>query len=240
MSREIAVVAGATGALGSAISTALRERGLDVLGLARHGSDRESFLEVDLRDDDSVAAVGGRIEGVVRAVVHVAGPPLAGSVENVDTASVLEAFDVKVNGLLRLVRAVDSHLVDGSRIVAVTGHLGYDPVPASVSAGVANAALAALVRQLAGALGPRGVTCHAVAPGPVESPRVDRLLEHLATTSRTSREEARAKLLAEASVGRFATPEDVAWAVSLLLDDAAAVMNGSTIFLDGGRRTAIP
>ena len=240
MSREIAVVAGATGALGSAISTALRERGLDVLGLARHGSDRESFLEVDLRDDDSVTAVGGRIEGVVRAVVHVAGPPLAGSVENVDTSSVLEAFDVKVNGLLRLVRAVDSHLVDGSRVVAVTGHLGYDPVPASVSAGVANAALAALVRQLAGALGPRGVTCHAVAPGPVESPRVDRLLEHLATTSGTSRGEARAKLLAEASAGRFATPEDVAWAVSLLLDDAAAVMNGSTMFLDGGRRTAIP
>lgn len=240
MSREIALVAGATGALGSAISTALRERGLDVLGLARHGSDRGSFLEVDLRDDDSVAAVGGRVEGVVRAVVHVAGPPLAGSVENVDTAAVLEAFDVKVNGLLRLVRAVDSHLVDGSRIVAVTGHLGYDPVPASVSAGVANAALAALVRQLAGALGPRGVTCHAVAPGPVDSPRVDRLLEHLATTSGTSREEARAKLLAEASVGRFATPEDVAWAVSLLLDDAAAVMNGSTMFLDGGRRTAIP
>ena len=174
MTREMAVVAGATGTLGSAISAALRERGLAVLGLARHGSDREDLI------------------------------------------------------------------VEGSRIVAVTGHLGYDPVPASVSAGVANAALAALVRQLARALGPRGVTCHAVAPGPVESPRVDRLIEHLATASGTSPEDARAKLLEEGSVGRFATPEDVAWAVSLLLDDAAAVMNGSTIFLDGGRRTAIP
>lgn len=240
MTQELAVVAGATGALGSAISEALRGRGLTVLGLARHGGHRPDLMEVDLRDEDSVASVKDRIDGVVRALVHVAGPPLAGGVTDVDTGSVLEAVDVKVNGLLRLVRAVDHQLAVGSRIVAVTGHLGYDPVPASVAAGVANAALAALVRQLARGYGPRGITCHAVAPGPVESPRVDRLIEHLATESGLTLEEARVRLLDEASVDRFATPEDVAWAVSLLLDEAAAMMNGSTLFLDGGRRTAIP
>ncbi len=240
MTQEWAVVAGAAGALGSAISGALRDRGLTVLGLTRHPRPGSDFMEVDLGDDDSVAAVGDRIEGPVRVVVHAAGPPLAGGVADVDTASVLEAFDVKVNGLLRLVRAVDPHLVSGSRIVAVTGHLGYDPSPASVTAGVANAALAALVRQLAQEYGPRGITCHAVAPGPVDSPRVDRLIEHLASAGGVGVEEARARLLAEASVDRFATPEDVAWAVALLLDDAATVMNGSTLFLDGGRRSSIP
>lgn len=240
MNQEWAVVAGGTGVLGSAISEALRDRGLKVLGLARHSQAGVDFMEVDLADDDSVAAVGDRIDGPVRALVHAAGPPLAGGVADVDTGSVLAAFDVKVNGLLRLVRAVDRHLVSGSRIVAITGHLGYDPSPASVTAGVANAALAALVRQLARAYGPRGITCHAVAPGPVDSPRVDRLIEHLAAAGGVGVEEARARLLAEATVDRFATPEDVAWAVSLLLDDAATVMNGSTLFLDGGRRSAIP
>ncbi|MEE8331265.1 MAG: SDR family oxidoreductase [Acidimicrobiia bacterium] len=240
MTQEWAVVAGGTGALGSAISEALRDRGLTVLGLARHTQPGADFMQVDLGSDDSVAAVGDRIDGPVRAVVHAAGPPLAGGVADVDTASVLAAFDVKVNGLLRLVRAVDHHLAPGSRIVAVTGNLGYDPIPASVTAGVANAALAALVRQLARAYGPRGITCHAVAPGPVDSPRVDRLIEHVAAAGGIGVEEARARLLAEASVDRFATPADVAWAVSLLLDDAAIVMNGSTLFLDGGRRSAIP
>lgn len=240
MTHEWAVVAGASGALGSAISDALRARGLAVLGLARHGNESAGLMEVDLRDEDSVASVADRVDGAVRALVHVAGPPLAGGVANVDTGSVLEAVDVKVNGLLRLVRAVDDRFVAGSRIVAVTGHLGYDPVPASVSAGVANAALAALVRQLAAAYGRRGVTCHAVAPGPVDSPRVDRLIEHLADAGGLSAQDARQRLLDEASVDRFATPADVAWAVALLLDDAATVMNGSTIFLDGGRRTSIP
>jgi len=158
----------------------------------------------------------------------------------VTTEAVLEAVDVKVNGLLRLVRAVDGHLVSGARIVAITGHLGYDPVPASVTAGVANAAVAALVRQLARAYGPRGVTCHAVAPGPVESPRLDRLIDHLASAADSTADEARAALMGEAPVGRMATPEDVAWAVGLLLDDAAAMMDGSTLFLDGGRRTSLP
>lgn len=240
MTQEWAVVAGGSGVLGSAISDALRGRGLTVLSLARHSSSAAESMEVDLSDDESVAAIGDRIDGPVRAVVHAAGPPLAGGLTDVDTESVLVAVDVKVNGLLRLVRAVDHRLESGSRIVAITGHLGYDPIPASVSAGVANAALAALVRQLARAYGPRGITCHAVAPGPVDSPRVDRLIEHLAVAGGVSVEEARARLLAEASVDRFATPQDVAWAVSLLLDDAALVMNGSTLFLDGGRRTAIP
>lgn len=238
MTKEWAVVAGATGALGSAITRVLSDHGLQVLGLSRHGG--PDCLEIDLRDDDSVQAIGEQIGGPVRAVVHVAGPPLAGGVEDVTTESVLAAVDVKVNGLLRLVRAVDSRLIPGARIVAVTGHLGYDPVPASVTAGVANAALAALVRQLAQAYGPRGITCHAVAPGPVESPRVDRLVEHLAVASKSTEEAARAGLMAGASVNRFATPADVAWAVALLLEEGAAMMNGSTLFLDGGRRTAIP
>lgn len=238
MNKEWAVVAGASGALGSVISENLRQRGLSVLGLARHPG--AGLTEVDLADDASVAALGDRISGPVRIVVHAAGAPLAGSVADVDPESVLAAVDVKVNGLLRLVRVVDRHLVVGSRVVAVTGNLGYDPIPDSVTAGVANAALAALVRQLARSYGPRGITCHAVAPGPVDSPRVDRLIEHMATAAEISVEEARSRLLAEASVDRFTTPQDVAWAVSLLLDDAAAVMNGSTLLLDGGRRTAIP
>lgn len=238
MTQQWAVVAGATGALGSAITQALADAGLRVLGVASQGG--PDCLEIDLRDDVAMQTVGERIGGPVRAVVHVAGPPLAGGVADVTTDSVLAAVDVKVNGLLRLVRAVDRLLVPGARIVAVTGHLGYDPVPASVTAGVANAALAALVRQLARAYGPRGITCHSVAPGPVESPRVDQLIEHLADAGGITEDGARAVLLEEATVNRFATPDDVAWAVALLLDEAAAMMNGSTLFLDGGRRTAIP
>lgn len=240
MSNDWAVVAGATGTIGAAIAEMLSGRGLRVLGLAREGDQARGIRSVDLTDTDDVAAIASDIDGDVRVVVHAAGPELGGGIREVDPSSVLSAMDVKVTGLLRLVRALDHLLVPGSRIIAVTGHLGYDPIPASVSAGVANAALGALVRQMAAEYGPRGITSHAVAPGPVESPRLERLIEHIASAGDMDVDEARVALLNGATVKKFAKPEDVAWAVSTLLDEEASLMNGSTLFLEGGRRTAIP
>lgn len=240
MSNDWAVVAGASGTIGSAISTMLSGRGLRVLGLAREADPARDIRSVDLTDTEAVAEIRSELDGDVRVVVHAAGPELGGGIRDVDPASVLAAMDVKVTGLLRIVRAVEPLLVPGSRIIAVTGHLGYDPIPASVGAGVANAALGALVRQLAAEYGPSGITSHAVAPGPVESPRLERLIGHLARAGDISLGAARQSLLDGSSVGRFATPDDVAWAVSTLLEDGATLSNGSTLFLDGGRRTAIP
>jgi NAD(P)-dependent dehydrogenase (short-subunit alcohol dehydrogenase family) len=240
MMTEWAVVAGASGTLGTAISTALREHELTVLGIARTDDPDHGIIGMDLTDPTAVDTIADHIDGPVRMIVHAAGSSLSGGIKDADVASVMTAVDVKVGGLLRLVRALDGLLFEGSRIVAITGNLGYDPIPSAVSAGVANAGLAALVRQLAAAYGPRQITSHAIAPGPVESPRVDRLITHVAASSGGTLEEARAGLVAGAPVGRFATPRDVAWAVESLLTDSASLMNGSTIFLDGGRRTAIP
>ena len=240
MTREWAVVAGASGALGTAVSEVLRERNMRVLGIARHSIPDMDIFGGDLTDSVAVAAAVDRIDGPVRAIIHAASPALSGGVGDVDAADVVEAFDVKVGGLLRLVRALDHKLVEGSRIVAITGHLGYDPIPAAVSAGVANAGLASLVRQLAVAYGPRGITCHGIAPGPVESPRIERLIDQIASGRGVTTDQVRDQLMDEAPLRRFAQPQDVAWAVDLLLHDSASLMNGSTLFLEGGRRTAIP
>jgi len=240
MTREWSVVAGASGAIGSAISDVLRERGLTVLGVGRTADPRRGIVDADLTDSVAIDALADRIDGPLRAIVHVAGSPLSGGIDDVDIASVMAAVDVKVGGLLRLVQSLDHLLFEGSRIIAITGNLGYDPIPSAVSAGVANAGLAALVRQLAASYGPREITCHAVAPGPVESPRIEHLIEHIAASGDGNLQGARDSLLSGASIGRFARPSDVAWAVDSLLSESAALMNGSTLFLDGGRRTAIP
>jgi len=158
----------------------------------------------------------------------------------VTTDAVSAAIDLKVNGMLRLVRAVDSHLERGSRLIAVTGNLGYDPIPEAVTAGVANAALANLVRQLSRAYAPRGVTCHAIAPGPVDTDRLRALVADMARVRHLDEEVMLARLQSAAPTGELAMPEQVAWAVSLLLDPEATALAGSTLLLDMGRRTAIP
>ena len=66
---------------------------------------------------------------------------------------------------LRLLRAVEPHLGNGSRIAVLGGHYGYEPSPAAPLAGMVNAALSNLMRALADHWGRRGVTVHLIAPG---------------------------------------------------------------------------
>jgi enoyl-[acyl-carrier-protein] reductase (NADH) len=47
-------------------------------------------------------------------------------------------------------------------------------------------------------------------------------------------------MCAESSLGTFTTPEQVAWAVALLLAPEADAMTGSTLMLDSGRRRGLP
>jgi len=158
---------------------------------------------------------------------------------DVDAAMLGAAVDLKCGGLLRLLHAVDERVVVGSRVVAIGGHLGQEPGEHAPLAGVANAALANLVRQLVHPLGRLGASVHLVAPGPFESDRVEALLERRATARGTTPEAEREAMIEEFPAGRLPTAADVAWAVTLLLDPSASVMTGSMLGLDAGARRGL-
>ncbi len=176
----------------------------------------------------------------VAALVHAVGAPLAGSVLEARPGDILHALDLKVNGLLRLIRSVENRLTAGSRIIAIGGNLGFDPTPMSAIPGISNAALANVVRQLSRHFGDRGVTAHLVAPGPVDTPRLRVRAAQEAEQLGVSLEQVVAGYASASPIGRLISTEEVAWAVELLLSPEAAAMSGSTLFVDGGARTALP
>jgi NAD(P)-dependent dehydrogenase (short-subunit alcohol dehydrogenase family) len=247
---SVAVVVGATGALGAPIASRLADAGFAVVAVARHREPLEALAAdtpgveccvADVTADAAVDAIRGAIrDRPVTLAVHCAAAPLGGNVLSVAPAAIARAVEVKVSGLLRLVRAVDSGLGKGSRVVAVGGSLGYDPDPHGATAGVANAAQANLVRQLSQALGSRGATSHTVAPGPVDTERFRTLAAEEAVERGVDTEVVLMEARATVPRGRLTTPEEVAWAVRLLADSEAAALSGGTLLLDGGRRTAIP
>jgi len=132
----------------------------------------------------------------------------------------------------RLPEVVDSAAADLARAACANQR--------AASAGVANAALANVVRQLSLAYGPRGVTAHLIAPGPADTERLRRVAADRAALRGISVDEVMAGMLAESSIGRFTTPEQVAWAVSILLAPEADAMTGSSLMLDSGRRRGLP
>jgi NAD(P)-dependent dehydrogenase (short-subunit alcohol dehydrogenase family) len=172
--------------------------------------------------------------------IHCAAARVGGGVLDVATSDVLTAVDIKVNGLLRLVRAVQPSLIEGSRIVAIGGNLGFDPIPDAATAGIGSAAQANAVRQLNRALAPAGVTCHTVAPGPVATERWFAIAATEAQRRGVDEAVVRSEAAALSPLGRLTTPEEVAWIVARLADPEAAALAGSTLLVDTGRRTSLP
>jgi NAD(P)-dependent dehydrogenase (short-subunit alcohol dehydrogenase family) len=246
--KEWTVVAGASGAIGRNIVERMINAGLGVVAVARTSPSLESLAAAhewvqpcvaDIRTAESVALIGDALPGTCRAVINAAAAPLGGHVNEVLPDAMLAAIDVKVNGTLHLVRAVDSRLVEDSRVIVLGGNLAYDPIPEAATAGVGNAALANLVKQLSRSLGARKITSHVVAPGPVWTERLQVLLADAARTRGVPEEAVVAEFRERSPIGHLVTVDEVGWAVETLLAPEARSLTGGTLLLDSGQRSAI-
>jgi NAD(P)-dependent dehydrogenase (short-subunit alcohol dehydrogenase family) len=246
---EIAVVVGATGAFGKAIVAKLTSSGVGVIAVARTADNLTALVKefpsvipciADISSDTSIEHIRAVLNKPVRMVVHGPGVAVAGGILTAPTSAMVDAVNIKVGGMLRLARAVDTHLVKGSRLVAIGGHYGFEPTAYAAAAGVANSALVNVMRQLSLAYGVRGITAHLIAPGPADTERLRRVADDRAAMRGISTEAVLDEMRAESSTGTFTTPEQVAWAVSMLLAPEADAMTGSTLMLDSGRRRGLP
>lgn len=247
--KELAVVVGATGAFGTKIVGTLTGHGLDVVAVARTAGSLDDLREryptvrtciADIASDSSIDAIKSALDRPVRIAVHGPGVAVAGGVLTAKINAVIDAVNIKAGGMMRLARAVDNHISRHGRLVAIGGHYGLEPTAYAAAAGTANAALMSVTRQLSLAYGPRGVTAHLIAPGPADTERLHRIAAERAASSGASVEQFFEELRAESSLNQLTTPEQVAWAVGLLLAQEADVLTGSTLMLDAGRRRGMP
>ncbi len=113
----------------------------------------------------------------------------------------------------------------GGRIVALSSLGALRAMPHYGFIGASKAALESLVRTLAQELGPKGIRVNAVSAGVVDTDA----LQHF-----PNREQLLASFRERTPAGPVLAPEDVAGAVYLLCLPEAAMINGHTLFVDGG------
>jgi NAD(P)-dependent dehydrogenase (short-subunit alcohol dehydrogenase family) len=243
-----AVVVGATGEVGAAIVGRLRKAGVPVVAVAR---DRERLEQLratddgitvcvaDIGDDSAGEAIAAAVSGPVRMVVQTAAVPPAGSLATISPDALGRAVSLKLGGLLRLIRAVEDRFTERARIVAIGGLFGSEPTPETCSAGVTNAALANLIRQLSDTYGPKGVTVHMIAPGALETERLRRFAGTAAQARGVSVEVVLDEYRAHSSLGRLTTPNQISWAITQLLAPEADALHGATLNLDSGSRRGL-
>ena len=113
----------------------------------------------------------------------------------------------------------------GGRIVAISSLGAVRAMPGYGFIGASKAALESLVRTLAQELGPRGIRVNAVSAGVVDTDALQYF---------PNREDLLASFAQRTPAGPTLTPEDVAGAVYLLCLPEAGMVNGHTLFVDGG------
>jgi NAD(P)-dependent dehydrogenase (short-subunit alcohol dehydrogenase family) len=251
MSAEQAVVVGATGTIGQAVIKRLIRRGLPVVAVARSKDALDELAAshelitpcpADIGSNEAIAAIGGALtghQGSVRMAVFAAGLPVRGSADTIDPDALAIGANIKAGGLLRLLHAVRDRLVPGSRFVTFAGSLGLEPRAHEAGPGAVNAAVFNLMRQISLLYGPRGVTAHTLSPGPADTPRLRRIVAAVAAERGAAEDDVWQEYVAQNSLGRLPTVDELAWAVEVLLDPEASVLHGSVLYLDAGGHRGI-
>ena len=233
-----AIVCGASSGLGLASAEALAEEGANVTLLAR----RRELLEQDanrigalaVRGDVTNAADLERVVertlqafGGIDILVWNSGGPPRGAAAEITDESLESAFELLLQPFVRLVRLCLPHLEQSpaGRIVAITSAAVKEPTPHLALSNTIRPGVTGYAKTLARELGPKGITVNCVAPGRIDTPR----MEELYGPGGPAQDE-----LAQIPLRRLGTPREFGDVVCFLASDRAAYVTGTTVLVDGG------
>jgi len=194
--------------------------------------DASILMPLDARVPGQMEVVFARIEkewGELDFVVHsIAFSPkdtLVGRVIDAPRDGFLATMDISCWSFIRMAKLAEPLMQRGGALFTMTYYGSQMVVQNYNLMGVAKAALECAVRYIAAELGPRGIRVHAISPGPLATraasgiPEFDELLD---------------KAKSKAPARRLVSIEDVGAAVAFLAHDAAKLITGETLYIDGG------
>lgn len=180
----------------------------------------------DVRDARSVESVASEVRrrfGAPDVVVNCAGVSLKKLFQDTTEEEWRDVFAVNCDGAYRVTRAFLPDMIAKNRGVVVNVSSVWGSVGASceVAYSASKAALEGMTRALAKEVAPSGVRVNAVAPGVVDT---DMMKGYSA--------EDMALIEQDISLGRLASPEEIAAAAVFLIDNG--YITGQTLTVDGG------
>jgi len=190
------------------------------------------FMSLDVTKSGEMEAVfqriekdWGRLDFLVHSIAFSPKDTLQGRVVDVSREGFLTTMDVSCWTFIRMAHLAEPLMREGGTMFTMTYYGSQMVVKNYNIMGVAKAALECTVRYIAAELGPRGIRVHAISPGPLATraasgiPEFDRLLD---------------KAKAKAPARSLVSIDEVGVATAFLAHDAARLITGETLYIDGG------
>jgi enoyl-[acyl-carrier protein] reductase I len=167
----------------------------------------------------------GKLDFVVHSIAFSPKEALQGRVVDVSREGFATTMDVSCWTFIRMAHLAEPLMRKGGTLFTMSYYGSQMVVKNYNIMGVAKAALECAVRYLAAELGPKGIRVHAISPGPLATraasgiPEFDALLD---------------KAKAKAPARSLVSIDDVGIATAFLAHDAARLITGETLYIDGG------
>ncbi|RIK42099.1 MAG: short-chain dehydrogenase [Chloroflexi bacterium] len=247
---KVALLTGAAGWLGSAMSRALAEAGATLAVTSREATRAQEFaatlpgeghvgLAFDQGDTDSIPALVADVVAKLGQIDILVNNAYGGTAPSIDTATAEDfdrAYHTGVTAYFLLAREVAHHLrrrgAPGS-IINIASMYGVVasypdayidlPINSPPNYHGLKGGLVHLTRHLAAYWAKENIRVNAISPGPFPTARVQSNLPEFIE-----------RLNQKVPMGRMGRPEELKGLVVLLASDAGSYITGQNILVDGG------
>lgn len=227
------LITGASRGLGEAIALDMAAKGAHILACAR-ASDALKQLGEKLgsqatvwAEDATDDALLSRIESAPRIdiLVNNLGTNRPKPIADVSDDDLDIMLNMNLRAAYRITRAVLKVMPDGGNIINMSSQMGHVGAPNRTVYCMTKHGLEGLTKALAVELAPRKIRVNALAPTFVETPMTKPMFEN---------PEFSAYVNANIPLGQLAQAEDIATAATYLASDAAIMVTGHSLVIDGG------
>ncbi|WP_152657185.1 SDR family NAD(P)-dependent oxidoreductase [Oceanobacillus sp. CFH 90083] len=243
LSGKIAIVTGASKGIGRSIALLLAQNGADVALMARNEEELMEItkeieklgqkalpIAVDLTDIDEIPNVIEKVYkhfGKIDILINNAGMNIPKPIEEVTEEDWDQVIDINVKSVFFITKAAGKYMKAAAqgKIINVSSQMAFVGYYKRSAYASSKGAITQLTKSLAIEWAPYNINVNAVAPTFIETPMTRKMLDD---------EDFKKDVLSRIPLGRLAKEEDLFGAFVFLTSNAADMVTGQTLIVDGG------
>ncbi|OGT42149.1 MAG: beta-ketoacyl-ACP reductase [Gammaproteobacteria bacterium RIFCSPHIGHO2_12_FULL_37_34] len=244
MEKRVALVTGGMGGIGEAICRELFKQGMQTIATYNRGGNHKAaqawqdnqkqagyqfdIAYVDVSDFTSCESMINQILnkiGTIDILINNAGLARDHTCCKMSKEEWDIVINTDLNSVFYITHAVINQMKEKKfgRIINISSINGQKGQFGQVNYSAAKAGMHGFTKALALEVAKSGITVNTISPGYVDTKMIEALPEKF-----------RNKLLEEIPIGRFATPEEIAYVVAFLASEKSNYITGANIAINGG------